>query len=148
MIKTMSFNSRVNKELSMEIANKYFDLIKPKECYANIGRLIVNHKFARDFINRDIKVIFGAVKLQDIRIDNLYIKHCFFQIDNKFVDPTLANNDSLNEAKYIIIESMSVQRYLMLMEENNLDTSLGGYGIKLFTKATMNLLKRNILLIG
>lgn len=136
----------VNRDLSNYIYSTHKAMIFMKECYANVARLCTNLEFKKEFRDNDVKIVFGGSESACAN-RKLFIKHAFFLIDGEVVDPTLALGDRLAES-YMAIKVFEIEEYLQLLYENDLDTSLGKYGMELFHEATMKLLKEDVFLIG
>ena len=99
-----------NIEKSIEYHNAYKKLIKPKDCYFNVWRIVTNTNFIKN--NANIRIALGYVNIY--QIDNettLYGGHAFFIDENDLVIDVTLTKDS-QDTYYSLIEFDNVSDYI------------------------------------
>lgn len=94
-------NYEKNLELSAGANEKYRLLIRPKDCYHNIWRIVTSGQF-----NERYQIAYGYVQA----FDHVYVLHCFLVDDHdRVIDPTLPDAGKDN---YYILKRFTYQEYL------------------------------------
>ena len=96
---------------SLALAQKYQKAIKPKECYDNIVRLLLDTDIMA--LYSELRVAYGGVE----SISGLFIRHAFFlDMDSgKVVDPTLSKTRAGEVRRYLIAVDFSFDEFLESM---------------------------------
>jgi len=137
-----------NLDLSEEFYTKFKDKIKTKECYDNIYHIVNNYSsLSNDYPN--IYIVYGGVQIdfKENPESNLFVKHCFFRLQDKIIDPTMYKNNLRNkQTKYFSVIEYNINEYFnMLVEyEETLPISI----MRELNKVTMDLLNHNITYAG
>lgn len=98
---------------SLALAQKYQKAIKPKECYDNIVRLLLDTDIMA--LYSELRVAYGGVE----SISGLFIRHAFFlDMDSgKAVDPTLSKTRPGEERRYLIAIDFPFDEFLKSIEK-------------------------------
>ena len=98
---------------SLALAQKYQKAIKPKECYDNIVRLLLDTDIMA--LYSELRVAYGGVE----SISGLFIRHAFFlDMDSgKVVDPTLSKTRPGEERRYLIAIDFPFDEFLKSIEK-------------------------------
>ena len=139
----------------MSLSKAYYEkckfLLAKKQCYDNIAKVCIN-QFSEAKVEGDIKVIYGAYLLPIKGTTQFYAKHCYLKINNEIVDPTaIANNISiemLESTLYLDLISLEVNDYLDKLAKCGYNTMLSPYIEKNFRDKELELLKKDIILVG
>ena len=96
---------------SLAVGEKYQKAIKPKECYDNIVRLLLDTDIMAS--SPKLRVAFGGVE----SIGGLFVRHAFFfdTDSGKVVDPTLSKTRAGEVRRYLIAVDFSFDEFLESM---------------------------------
>ena len=114
-----------NNKKSIEIYQKYKNIIKKSACYRNIWDLFMTSDFRED--NPDAKIAYGYAHTCTTNDGaDIYVRHAFvidgnIESDNIIIDPTLANKEVLG---YYILATFSWHEYIDRVLNNKGDPSL------------------------
>ena len=133
---------KINYELSKKVYEKYKDLIKIKSCYHNVAMIIASSSI--EVLN--LKICFGAWQVP--LSDNVFAKHCFFVKGDDIVDPSYFATNKSNDIDYMIFRTLTVDEYLDYLIKDNFDASLPSVTNYMFNEIAIELMKKNIILVG
>lgn len=114
----------LNIPFSLSLAEKYAGVIKPKRCYDNVVRLLLDTDLVT--AHPELRVAYGGVE----SIEGLFVQHAFFldTASDKVVDPTLAKSYPEKQSRYLLAVdfsfnefSDSIARFKSADPETNLD---------------------------
>ena len=104
-------------EKTTELFRKVKRKVKRKQCYINVCKTLVN---VFDYM-KDIKICYGYMieTLQDVKEYKICVRHCFYKLDNKIIDPTyfFVDHTHQKEIKYIIFKEYTWIEYNNLLDE-------------------------------
>lgn len=136
---------RLNKELTNEFFDNNQGFIEKKQCYNNVANICIRYISHNRDKYKNIKIIFGAIKLYFQ--PNIYIRHCFFEIDGSVVDPTYPLLKQCSTPTYLKFIEFSFDNYIEKLYKLK-EGSLNRITMPIFNKIAQELFKENIILIG
>lgn len=93
---------------SLALAKKYAETIKPKKCYDNVVRLLLDTGLMVS--HPELHVAYGGAE----SIEGLFVQHAFFldTASGKVVDPTLAKAHPEKQCRYLLAVDFSFNDFL------------------------------------
>ena len=134
---------KINYELSKKVYEEHKNVINIKSCYRNVAMIIASYNIE---LLRDLKICFGAWQVP--LSDNVFAKHCFLLKGDDIVDPTYFASEKNDNRDYMVFKALTVDEYLEYLIKDNFDASLPSVTNYMFNQATIELMKKNTILIG
>lgn len=140
-------NNKVNIKDTNELYNEVNHLIEVKECFKNVGLVVMNHLTLDDYY-KDYKVVFGAWSVPNQ--PNYYAKHCYLKNGKgEIIDLTAIElGVDLLEQQYIDLFEFTLTEYVDALHKADLETSLGYDMMIKMNEKTLEYFKKGIIIAG
>ena len=110
------YNLDLNR--SRDILSKFRSSISLKQCYMNVfNTLMYFPEEERDKVN----ICYGYVDAKIKSSNPCLVRHAFFLIDNKVIDPTilLTSNKNKEKVEYYIFKKYNLKDYIYVISKND-----------------------------